>query len=127
MDASVEILALLAFAGVTLILLLPVHVAWYVAWKAGPTFPSKKHFVLVCTLMTYGVPGLVGVLFVPIELIGDFLVPQWHTDGNELVGPIIAVLLEVATYIAVFGGVVASFAVPVKLKPKWPHIPRTSG
>src|SRR5438445_609221 len=84
MSLSTTLVALLAALGLLLALLLPVHVAAFFAWRRGPAFPRKWIFILICTLLSYGVAFLVMVAFTPFQFVALQLAPQWGAAGSTL-------------------------------------------
>ena len=108
--------------GLVLLLLLPAHIAAFVAWRGGASFPRKALFTLVCVLLSYGVASLVGVLFVPFQFVAVQLAPQWGVDGFTLPSKVLAPVASSANLVSSTCGVIAAFIIPVRLRALWPNL-----
>ncbi len=108
--------------GLLLALLLPAHVAAFVAWRRGSAFPRKWLFVLVCTLLSYGVASLVMVAFTPFQFVALQLAPQWGAGGFTLPSKLLGPIASAGDLVALVFGVLAAFFTPLRLRALWPGI-----
>jgi hypothetical protein len=117
---SIAYVGLFLLAG--LVALLPVHVAAIYAYWRRHAIPRKRTFVVVCALFSYGIGGLVGVFFLPIELASLFLVPQWQHDGQTLLAAAIRQVSAASLFVPASLVLLASFVAPSVVGRRWARI-----
>ena len=113
----------LASLGVLLLALLPVWVAWWVAWRSGMPRAQRRSFALACLLLAYGVMTLAGAAMSPLEVFKVFMAADLHAAGHKTLANAIFVGAEYgASILPPLAGCIASFVVPLRLRKQWSAI-----
>jgi MFS family permease len=107
---------LLAFGlgtGVVLGAAFPLLAAIVVACWPGDKPKSRWWFVAVCSVLAYGISGVLSVLSLPFELFDTHITPTLHEEGQRAVPTINTWLLKATEWLPIASLVVGSVAVPV--------------
>jgi hypothetical protein len=98
---------------ILLVAAFPVLFATLVAWMPGRRPRYKASFVIVCSIIAFGVAGLMDVVALPFALAADHLAPQMEHDGYVGVATAINSLAELFSWVPLVGLALASVLVPV--------------
>jgi hypothetical protein len=108
---------------VWLVAALPLVVATIVALYPGKYVPRKRLFVILSSVISYGVAVLVFVAFVPISLLATFFSPQWAAQGYQSLASTIETLAEVGSVLPIIVVATGSFLIPIVARKKyWDYI-----
>ncbi|MBF6025055.1 hypothetical protein [Lysobacter niastensis] len=123
MDAASLALVVLGSIAVLAIAALPAWIAWLVAWGSHLPAHTRRSFMLVCLLLSFGLLTLTGGLLLPLEMAAFWIAPELHVAGHETAASTIAFASEHGVPVAcLVVGAAASVIVPLKLRRSWPDV-----
>jgi hypothetical protein len=92
---------------------MPIVVAAVVALWPGNRPAYKFRFIIACSVVVYGIGGLLEVALLPIELFGTHISPQLEHDGHTSIPYIVRRVWAVIQWLPTAGGVLAAILVPI--------------
>jgi hypothetical protein len=106
-----------AGVGVVVVAGLPLLIAWIATWI--PRRPLRKfRFVLVSGALSYGFTCFLGVLLLPLVLLGSGIAAQLDVDGHSDWAIALDVMVKYSAYVLLNALAVFAVAVPIYLRRK---------
>ena len=96
-----------------LVAALPLVAASVIVLLPGAKVPRKRLFVLVSSVLSYGIAVFVYVLFLPFFLLSTFFSPQWEAQGYIMLASATDWMAEIGAVLPYVAVVICSFVVPV--------------
>ena len=92
---------------------LPIAIATLVAWWPGTRPQLKWRFVVVCTVASFGVGGIVEFISMPFELFGTYLSPQLEHDGHRTVPAVVRGIWSVISWLPGIGAALTALVLSI--------------
>jgi hypothetical protein len=109
-------------SGIVAVAALPLLIAWVVTFFSRG-LKRKRRFVIVSGALSYGFMCLIGLVLLPLVLLGIVVSAQLDVDGHSELSIVLDVIVKYSAYVLLNAGLVFAVAVPIYLRRKWAKFP----
>jgi hypothetical protein len=118
-----EYLVLIGIAiAIVAVAALPLLIAWVVTFFSKG-LKRKRRFVIVSGALSYGFMCFIGLVLLPLVLLGIVVSAQLDVDGHSELSIVLDVIVKYSLYVILNAGLVFAMAVPIYLRRKWAKFP----